>query len=126
MTHHKVQNSWRVCINYRRLNQEIRKDHFPCLLLIRCLSAWQVSPTIAFLMVFLVTFKSILHLRTKRKPHSPAPLTLLPIEGCLLAYAMPLAMADLYWSRGGPWPPLNFLILFILLLYIYIYIYIYI
>jgi len=25
----RVQNSWRVCINYRRLNQETRKDHFP-------------------------------------------------------------------------------------------------
>jgi len=25
----RVQNSWRVCIDYRRLNQEIRKNHFP-------------------------------------------------------------------------------------------------
>ncbi|RDX80919.1 hypothetical protein CR513_38457, partial [Mucuna pruriens] len=25
----RIQNSWRVCINYRRLNQETRKDHFP-------------------------------------------------------------------------------------------------
>ncbi|XP_015934021.1 uncharacterized protein LOC107460198 [Arachis duranensis] len=25
----RVQNSWRVCINYRRLNQATRKDHYP-------------------------------------------------------------------------------------------------
>ncbi|RDX99600.1 hypothetical protein CR513_17332, partial [Mucuna pruriens] len=25
----QIQNSWRVCINYRKLNQVTHKDHFP-------------------------------------------------------------------------------------------------
>jgi len=31
----RVANSWRVCIDYRRLNQETRKDPFPLPFLIR-------------------------------------------------------------------------------------------
>jgi len=43
-------------------------------------------------MVFLATFKFILLLRIKKKPHSPAPLVLFPIGECPLAYATPLVL----------------------------------
>jgi len=86
----RVQCSWRVCIDYRRLNRP-GKTTSTCHSLTRCLSSWQVNPITIFLMVFPVIFKSILLLRTRKRPHSSAPLALLPIRGCLLAYAIPLA-----------------------------------
>src|ERR1043165_1019086 len=65
------------------------RSTFPCPLLIRCLSVCRVSSFTAFWMVSLVTFRSLLHLRIKRKPHSHAPLALLRIDACLLGYVMP-------------------------------------
>nr|XP_011459774.1 PREDICTED: uncharacterized protein LOC105350087 [Fragaria vesca subsp. vesca] len=32
----RIQTSWRVCIDYRKLNAVMRKDHFPFLSLIKC------------------------------------------------------------------------------------------
>jgi len=45
-------------------------------------------------MVFLVTSKFTLQLRTQRTPCSPALSALLPIGGCHLAYAMPQAHSN--------------------------------
>ena len=35
----RVQTGWRVCIDYRKLNNVTRKDHFPYPLLTKCLNA---------------------------------------------------------------------------------------
>lgn len=39
---------WRVCIDYRKLNNATRKDHFPLPLLIRCLIDLLVTVITAF------------------------------------------------------------------------------
>ena len=37
---------WWICIDYRKLNKAMRKDHFLSLLLIRCWTSWQGSSII--------------------------------------------------------------------------------
>ena len=86
----RVQNSWRVCIDYRRLNQVTRKDHFPLPFIDQMLERLAGKSHYCFLDGFLVIYKFILLLRIKKRPHSPVPLALLPIGGCPLAYATPL------------------------------------
>ncbi|XP_061340117.1 uncharacterized protein LOC133286682 [Gastrolobium bilobum] len=39
----RAQNSWTVFIDYQKLNQATRKDHYPLPLLIRCWSGWILS-----------------------------------------------------------------------------------
>lgn len=41
---------WRVCMDYRKLSKAIRKDHFPFILLTRCLIDWLAIGFIVSLM----------------------------------------------------------------------------
>ena len=75
----RVQNSWRVCIDYRRLNQVTKKDYFPLPFIDQMLERLAGKSHSVSLMVFLVICKLLLLLRIRKKPHSPAPSTLLPI-----------------------------------------------
>ena len=40
---------WRVCINYRRLNEVTRKDHFPLPFMDQLLRGFLINPSTVFL-----------------------------------------------------------------------------
>ncbi|GJS15284.1 reverse transcriptase domain-containing protein [Tanacetum coccineum] len=79
----RLVTGWRVCIDYRKLNDATRKDHFPLPFMDQMLERLARNEYYCFL-----AFKSRLtHLIKKRLP-SPALTGHLPIVACLLGYAM--------------------------------------
>ncbi|GJT70097.1 reverse transcriptase domain-containing protein [Tanacetum coccineum] len=83
----RLVTGWRVCIDYRKLN-ETRKTTSLCRLWIKCLRDSQEMNTIVSLMVSRVTFKYQSIRKIRKRPHSPAHTERLLTAACLLAYAM--------------------------------------
>nr|GFA55183.1 reverse transcriptase domain-containing protein [Tanacetum cinerariifolium] len=79
---------WRVCIDFCKLNESTRKDHFPLPFMDQMLEILAGNQYYCFLDSFLVISKFPSILRIKRKPHSPAHMERLLIATCLLGYAM--------------------------------------
>nr|GEV59149.1 reverse transcriptase domain-containing protein [Tanacetum cinerariifolium] len=79
---------WRVCIDYRKLNEATRKDHFPLSFMDQMLKRLAGNQYYCFLNGFMVISKFPSIPRIKRKPHSPAHTEHLLIVACLLGYAM--------------------------------------
>ena len=102
----RLTTGWRVCIDYRRLNEVTRKDHFPLPFIDQLLERISGHPFYYFLDGYFDTFKLRLLHKTKRKPPSLAHLARMPIGGCPLAFAMymPLSkgvclvFSTIWWS----------------------------
>nr|GEV72515.1 reverse transcriptase domain-containing protein [Tanacetum cinerariifolium] len=84
----RLVTGWRVCIDYRKLNEATRKDHFPLLFMDQMLERLAGNQYYCFLDGFLVISKFPSIRKIKRKPHSPAHTERLLIAACLLGYAM--------------------------------------
>nr|GFB76638.1 reverse transcriptase domain-containing protein [Tanacetum cinerariifolium] len=79
---------WRVCIDYRKLNETTRKDHFPLPFMDQMLERLAGNQYYCFLDGFSGYFQFPLIPRIRRKPCSPTLTERLPIVACLLGYAM--------------------------------------
>nr|GEX40827.1 reverse transcriptase domain-containing protein [Tanacetum cinerariifolium] len=84
----RLVTGWRVCIDYHKLNEATRKDHFPLPFMDQMLERLAGNRYYCFLDGFSVIFKFSSIRRIKRKPHSPAHMERLLIAACLLGYAM--------------------------------------
>ncbi|GJS94259.1 hypothetical protein Tco_0801227 [Tanacetum coccineum] len=71
---------WRVCIDYHKLNDATRKDHFPFPLLIRCWSVYMGINITAFLMDFQDSSKFQSYPKIKKRQHSPVLMGLFLTE----------------------------------------------
>ncbi|GJV39392.1 hypothetical protein Tco_1417832 [Tanacetum coccineum] len=88
---------WRVCIDYRKLNEATAKDHVPLPFMDQMLKRLTGNKYLCILDGFLDIFKyqSILHIKKKQRSHALSEHTL--IGECLLIYVMlPLLSKDAY------------------------------
>ena len=86
----RLTTGWRVCIDYRRLNEVKRNDHFPLPFMDQLLERISDQPFHCFLDGYSGYFQIEITAEDKRRPPSPAHLAHMPIGGCPLACVMPL------------------------------------
>nr|GFA39066.1 reverse transcriptase domain-containing protein [Tanacetum cinerariifolium] len=74
----RLVTEWRVCIDYRKLNEATQKYHFPLPYMDQMLERLAGNEYYCFLNGFSGTFKFPLTLVIKKRQHSPAHMALLP------------------------------------------------
>nr|GEW12419.1 reverse transcriptase domain-containing protein [Tanacetum cinerariifolium] len=79
---------WRVCIDYRNLNEATRKDHFSLSFMDQMLERLEGNQYYYFLDGFSGYFQIPIDPKDQEKPHSPTHTERLLIAVCLLGYAM--------------------------------------
>ena len=90
---------WRVCIDYRRLNDATRKDHHPLHFIDQCLSAYPVIPITAFWTGCLVTSRYPLIRKIKKRLPLPVPM----VRSCIVEYHLVCRMC-LRLFKAVWWP----------------------
>jgi len=86
----RMTTGWRVCIDYRRLNKETQKDHFPIPFIDHMLERLAGHNYYCFLDGYSGYNQIAMLQRIKKRPHSHVLLARLRTGGCHLDYAMHL------------------------------------
>ena len=102
----RLTTSWRVCIDYRRLNEVTRKDHFQLPFIDQLLERVYGHPFYCFLDGYSGYFQIEIAQKIMKRPLSLVHLARMLIEGCLLAFATPqplfrgvcLVCSVIWWS----------------------------
>nr|GEW69976.1 reverse transcriptase domain-containing protein [Tanacetum cinerariifolium] len=84
----RLVTGWRVCIDYRKLNEATRKDHFLLPFIDQMLERLAGNQYYCFLNGFSGHFQIPIDPKDQEKPHSPAHTERLLIAAYLLGYAM--------------------------------------
>ena len=86
----RLTTGWRVCIDYRRLNEVTRKDHFPLPFMDQLLERISGHPFYCFLDGYSGYFQIEIATGTRTKPPLPAHLAHMPTGECPLACVISL------------------------------------
>ncbi|GKB72528.1 hypothetical protein Tco_0933940 [Tanacetum coccineum] len=95
----RLVTGWRVCIDYHKLNDATRKDHFPFPFMDQMLKRLAGNEYYCFLDGFSRYFQIYIDPKDQDKATSLALMGRLPTDVCLLVYVMLKAR-----SKGALWP----------------------